>query len=513
MSLSAALAEVFSKGMLWSFPALAVVIAALGASVPSERKRLAAAGVLVVSSAAGLLLAVCMLWLGVPAASLSYRVVHGTSCLLVSISAINASSVLLFDLFLPSLRLNLPAILQDLVRAAAYLGAAFTILSSKGANLAGLLATSAVMTAIVAFSLQDTLGNILGGMVLQLESRFAPGDWIRFGEVEGSVREIRWRQTTLETFLGNTFVIPNSALMKGTVTVLGRLPGRPPRRMRKVPFSVYYDRTPDEVIGAVEGALRADRPSGVAEDPAPDCILADFHEDRADYAVRYCLDDVTRGETVDSAVRMRIFYALSRAGIKLSIPSRSLVITQKDQEVREGSLKRERERRLSALKGIDIFQPLNEEELSLLSERLKPSPFAPGETITRQGAAAHWLYILYRGEAEVRLYPDDGGEFKTVARLHAGDFLGEMGLITGEPRSATVVALSEVDCYRLDRESFGEILTRRPQIAEAISALLAERRLGLDAARGGLDEEARRRRFDGARVDLLSRIRSFFSLG
>ena len=88
-----------------------------------------------------------------------------------------------------------------------------------------------------------------------------------------------------------------------------------------------------------------------------------------------------------------------------------------------------------------------------------------------------------------------------------------MGLITGEPRSATVVALSEVDCYRLDRESFGEILTRRPQIAEAISALLAERRLGLDAARGGLDEEARRRRFDGARVDLLSRIRSFFSLG
>jgi CRP-like cAMP-binding protein len=349
-------------------------------------------------------------------------------------------------------------------------------------------------------------------MVLHLENSFAPGDFVRFGGDEGVVREIRWRQTTLESLSGSTIIVPNSALMKGTVTVLGRRAFSPRGRWSKAVFNVYYDRAPNEVIHAVQNALRDDPPASVASDPRPNCALLELKESHAVYAANYWITDVTRADTIDSAVRVRIYYALSRAGIKLSIPSRALLVLRKDEEVQERSSRLESERRLIALKGVDIFGSLTEDEFKVLADRLIPSPFSEGEVITRQGAHSQWLFIILKGEAEVRLYSEDGSSFHAVSKLAAGDFLGEMGLMTGEPRSATVIALSEVASYRLDRESFSDILLKRPAIAESISAVLAKRRVELDAARTGLSEEVKRQRIRKDQGDLLSRIRSLFGV-
>ena len=99
-----------------------------------------------------------------------------------------------------------------------------------------------------------------------------------------------------------------------------------------------------------------------------------------------------------------------------------------------------------------------------------------------------------------------------IATLHAGDFFGEMGMMTGEPRSATVIALSDVECYRVDKDAFHNILRSRPEIAEDISEVLARRRVELDAAREDLNEEAKRARMRKHQGDLLQRIRNFFAL-
>jgi CRP-like cAMP-binding protein len=134
-----------------------------------------------------------------------------------------------------------------------------------------------------------------------------------------------------------------------------------------------------------------------------------------------------------------------------------------------------------------------------------------GEAITRQGAEAHWLYLITRGDAEVRVSLD-GKLNEHVATLRQGDFFGEMGMMTGEPRTATVIALSDVECYRVDKEAFHDILQRRPEIAESISEILARRRVELDMAREDLNEEAKRARMQKHQGDLLRRIRNFFSL-
>jgi len=107
----------------------------------------------------------------------------------------------------------------------------------------------------------------------------------------------------------------------------------------------------------------------------------------------------------------------------------------------------------------------------------------------------------------------EGGLERPVARLGRGSLFGEMSLMTGAPRAATVVATTDVECYRLDKAVFKEVLRDRPELAERAAEILARRTLGLEAAKHELDEEARRRHLESAKTDFLDRIRSFFGLG
>ena len=145
-----------------------------------------------------------------------------------------------------------------------------------------------------------------------------------------------------------------------------------------------------------------------------------------------------------------------------------------------------------------------------MADTLIYAPFSAGETITRQGAVAHWLYIVTKGTAEVRI--DVGGTQRTVARLSAADFFGEMGLMTGEPRMATVVAVTDVECYRLDKDAFHHIISERGEIATEISSLLARRRIELLAAKENLDASTKQRRLEAEKKRLLGTIQLFFGL-
>ncbi|HEV7397851.1 MAG TPA: cyclic nucleotide-binding domain-containing protein, partial [Pyrinomonadaceae bacterium] len=193
-------------------------------------------------------------------------------------------------------------------------------------------------------------------------------------------------------------------------------------------------------------------------------------------------------------------------------PAQSIFITQEGEERRERKREEEVDRRVAALNRVELFQTLTDEEKRTLATKLRVAPFVRSETMTKQGAKAHWLYIMTKGEAEVRVKVDGNGAGEKVAQLGEGDFFGEMGMMTGERRSATVSALTDVECYRLDKEAFDEIMVRRPEIAEDISHALAHRRAELDAVREGLNEEAKRARMRRHQGDLLDRIRKFFTL-
>ena len=420
--------------------------------------------------------------------------------------------MLVFEVVLDAVRLKPPRILRNLLVAFAYIVVAITLLSSSGVDISGIVATSAVITAVIGLSFQDTIGNMMGGMALQMERAITVGDWVRIDNQEGRVKEIRWRHTAIETRNWDTIVIPNSVLMKGQITVLGRRAGAPRQHRQWVYFNADFRYAPSDVIDTVETALRAEPMPNVAVEPPPNCVLMDFKESYGSYAVRYWLTDLALDDPTNSIVRSRIYFSLRRAGVPLSIPAQSVFITQEGEERRERKREEEVDRRVAALAHVELFQTLTDEEKHSLAPHLRVAPFARGEAITRQGAKAHWLYIITKGEAEVHVAVDGSGANERVAELHEGDFFGEMGMMTGEPRSATVSAQTEVECYRLDKEAFDEILSRRPEIAEDISQVLARRRAELEAIREGLNEEAKRARMRRHQGDLLDRIRKFFTL-
>ncbi|MCA9598437.1 MAG: mechanosensitive ion channel [Myxococcales bacterium] len=427
-----------------------------------------------------------------------------------AIAATTALGSIVFNQVLARLKLRVPRILEDVVVGAASVIAVLTVASRTGLNLSGLIATSAVLTAVVGLSLQDTLGNILSGLALQTDDSIHVNDWIKVGDMVGRVKEIRWRYTAIETRNWETVIFPNSMLVKGQVIVLGRREEQPTQWRRWIWFNVDFRFPPPDVLAAVNEALAAAPIERVSDKPQAHAILMDFKESYCRYAARYWLTDLAVDDPTDSAVRVRIYFALRRAGIPLSIPAHAIFVTEESsqRELQKGT--EEHERRVRMLAGLDLFDSLSSDEHAALATGLRYAPFAAGETLTRQGAEAHWLYIVESGEVAVMIR--DGKTEKEVARIGAGEFFGERSLLTGDPRSATIVARTQVECWRLDQAVFRELLERRPEIAEEVAEVLARREAELDQVREDLSQEAAARRMAETKTDLVARIRSFFKL-
>ena len=239
----------------------------------------------------------------------------------------------------------------------------------------------------------------------------------------------------------------------------------------------------------------------------------DFKESYCSYAARYWLTDLLKDDPTDSLVRSRIYFALQRAGIPLSVPALTAFVEPRDQEREKLHHEREISQRLSALDlaRVELFREMNDEERRKLAERLLFAPFMKGELMTRQGAEAHWLYILTKGSGEV-IVSTEAGVRKSVAILHAGDFFGEMSLLTGEPRSASLKALEDSECYRLDRKAFDDILHGRPEIAHYLSELLARRKVEIEAVRHDLDAAARAAMMQRQQQSIFDKIHKLFGL-
>jgi CRP-like cAMP-binding protein len=373
-----------------------------------------------------------------------------------------------------------------------------------------------VVTAVIGLSLQSTLGNVIGGLAIQVDDSVHEGDWVELeNRMQGQIKKVRWRHTVIETRDSDTLIVPNSQLLNQTLKVLGKREGRPTQHRVHVYFNVDHRFAPGEVIRTVRDALTAAPIPGVSQRPPPDVVCVDLAREQRDsycyYDCRYHLLDLERDEPASSLVRERIYAALRRAQIPLALPAHTVFLNHEDQKA-ERRRKRSLEAMREALRGVDLFSQLSAEELDRLADSAKLAPFVAGEVVTRQGAPAHWLYVLVRGEVEVMVAKDDGVE-RHVAVVKAPGFFGEMALVTGAPREATVIAREDIECLRVDKDDFREVLASRPELAQEISTILAQRRVELEAVRENLDADSRSRRVQTERKRILAAIRDFFGMG
>ena len=437
--------------------------------------------------------------------------IHHVALLGLGLVLIRLSGLAIFRVFLPRLGVKSPRILEDIVVIGAYVIWAMVRMTSIGVDLSSLIATSAVITAVVAFAMQDTLGNILGGLALQLDNSLEIGDWVKLDDLSGRVVEIQWRYTAILTRNGEKVVVPNSQLMKGKFTVLLDPDLGVSAWRRWVWFNVDYSVAPALVISAVERAVAEAEIAGVAKSPAPSCVAMDFVPGSVRYAIRYWLLDPQNDDPTDSAVREHVLTALQRAGWRVALPDQVVHLVKEDQAYRERVEERDLQRRLQALAGVELFASLSDAERQMLAGRLSYAPFARGAVMTHQGAVAHWLYLIVKGDADV-IWVAPNGEKRLLTTVPAGNVFGEMGLMTGAPRSATVVANTDIECYRLDKAGFEDIIRARPELAESMAHILATRMQQIDELQTQYHLEKTEAEHAQHRAAIVERIRDFFGL-
>ena len=391
------------------------------------------------------------------------------------LAVIRFAGLAFFNVALPRINLRISGILADILVIIGYIGWGFFRLNLAGVELSHLFATSAILTAVLAISMQDTLGNLLGGLALQMDNSLEIGDWIKIDDLSGQVTDIQWRFTALLTRNGEKVVVPNSQLMKGRYYVLCDKHQAQPGWRRSIGFNVDLAVPPGQVINLVERDISEASIANLARQPAPNCVLMDFGPGYAHYVLRYWLINPLPDDLTDSDVRVHILATLQRNGIRLATDDHTIHLVEEGAKHRAEVEGREMQRRLRAINAIELFARLADSEKQYLAQRLTKAPFARGDIITRQGAIAHWLYIMVSGEAEAWWQPPEGPR-RLLEKRGPGSVFGEIGLMTGAPRRATVIASTDVETYRLDKEGFQAIIEQRPELADSLSGIL-ERRL------------------------------------
>ena len=432
------------------------------------------------------------------------RLLHLGAILALVCGLVGLAGLILFDLILPTLRVDVPSILRDVLQLAVVAVVVMACLRLAGLDVLPLVTTSAVLTAVIGLALQAPIANVFGGLALQLDRTLGQGDWIEAGTRSGRIVEIGWRSTRLITKDGDTLFVPNSQLLSGEVLNLSQPTGA---HRVAVQVSVHDRHPPGTVRRRLVDAIR-DVP-GVLEYPPPDCVIADFGEAAVVYAVRYWIAEFERDVAIAGEVRARLWYATRRAGLEAP-PPRALVSRRVEPSAATAEPREDPGDRLARLRAIELLSPLDDAALDRLAGRMRRLDFTAGEPIVRQGEPGESLYLVHEGEVGVRVQVD--GSTAEVATLGPGQIFGEMALVTGEPRNASCTARTEVSCYVIDRAAFESLLAERPEIAEHVSATLAARQAALEAEREGLSAAAYARREADQRSRLRTRIRDLFGV-
>jgi small-conductance mechanosensitive channel/CRP-like cAMP-binding protein len=391
-----------------------------------------------------------------------------------------------------------PKLLSDLVGTALFLAAGVLVAQLVFELPAtGLIATSSVLIAVLGFALRNTLGDIFSGIALGMESPYAIGDWIEATEgCAGRVTGISWRSTRLVTREGVAVVVPNSLIAAHRIAVFGSGEAGRYRAAITVPVDATVPAARARRL-LLAAAMEAGRDQPRFD---PDVVLVDIVQGQAMYAVRFHVPDYGAEMRWRDAVAGAAQAALQRAGLDFARPAREVGVGRPWAPPPPPSP-------ALLLGSIDLFRPFTAEEREALAASMAEVPLAPGQVLMRRGDPGDSLYLLAEGVLEVRIADDSGAEVP-VDRLHPGALFGEMSLLTGQPRSATILALTDALAFRLTRENVDPVLRARPALLDGLTAIMAARQAHNRAAPGA----GRPAPAAPTHEDILARLKAFFAI-
>ncbi|MFA6563636.1 MAG: mechanosensitive ion channel family protein [Verrucomicrobiia bacterium] len=402
-------------------------------------------------------------------------------------------------------RVKVPKLLRDLAKVLLLLTAVLCVMKFVyGQQLGTIITASGIVAVVLGFALQNLLGDVVAGIALNLEKPFDIGDWIWVGETDGEVIEINWRATRLRTRDDNYLIIPNGNITKQNITNFHY-----PNRVHalKCSVGVEYGAAPNDVKSVLRQAVR--HTSGVLP-KEPRVRLKQFADSAINYEIKFWVDNRAASDDVLSDVMTNIWYALRRARMSIPFPIRDVFMHQPAEA--DSVDQRRRADAEHALRAVELLKPLDHDQIVALAGRGRLVRFGHGETVISKGDAGDSLFLIVSGQASVKIIRESGGEV-VAGTLKTGDTFGEMSLLTGAPRNATVVAESDLRLLEIGKDALGPVLQENPAVAEALSRLMADRQLATDGffkqQQHAAEAAETREHYATA---LLRNIRDFFSI-
>jgi small-conductance mechanosensitive channel/CRP-like cAMP-binding protein len=358
---------------------------------------------------------------------------------------------------------HFPNIVQDTIIIGVFLVAGTSVMQEK------FLTTSAVGAVVIGFALQDTLGNTFAGLAIQIEKPFRTDQWVRIGAFEGRVVAITWRATRLQTKNGDAVIVPNNIVSKEAITNYSE-PGGSTRLF--VDVGASYLVPPNDVKAVLASALRD--ASHVLREPAPELVVADFGASAITYRIKFWVADYGVDDVARDQVRSHIYYAFRRAGIEIPYPIQVNYRAPDTTPALASQVER-----AAYVDAVDLFAPLSAEDRQELQGAARDRIYGAGQTIVRQDDDGDSMFVIGRGRVRITIRPSE----TEVAVIPAGGHFGEMSLLTGQPRTATVTAITDCLLLEIAAGDFRRIAMAHPAVLEQLTAAVAERHAGLARSR------------------------------
>ena len=402
-------------------------------------------------------------------------------------------------------RVKVPKLLRDLAKTLLLLAAILCVMKFVyGRELGALITASGIVAVVLGFALQNLLADVVAGIALNMEKPFDIGDWIGVGDTDGEVIEINWRATRLRTRDDNYLIIPNGNITKQNITNFHY-----PNHVHalKCSVGVEYGAAPNDVKNVLRQAVR--RTTGVLP-REPRIRLKHFGDSAISYEIKFWIDNREASDDALSEVMTNVWYALRRARMSIPFPIRDVFMHQP--AAADAVEQRRRADAERALRALELFKPLDNDQIATLAGHGRLVRFGRGETVISKGDAGDSLFLIVSGQASVKVAQEGGGEV-VANTLKPGDTFGEMSLLTGAPRNATVVADNDLRVLEIGKDALGPVLQENPAVTEALSRLVADRQLATEGffkqQQPAAEAAATRARYA---TDVLRSIRDFFSI-
>ena len=408
----------------------------------------------------------------------------------------------------PRLIKDLSAVLVCLIGVTIIVGVVFE------QPVTGIWATSGALGVVIGFALRSLILDTFTGLAINVDNSYKIGDWVHVhsrnrADYIGCILEINWRTTRLKTTDNNVIIIPNSLIGQSIVTNFSS-----PSEISR--FELYFcfdadlpsERVIRVLLAGVKGAIS---PAGIEAHPEPTVRINQVTEAGIEYRIRYWIYPAKLSPPkARHAVIGSVLRNMQTAGISLAYPKQDVSFTRRRVRSLNADLL---EDRVALLASIDLFRQMAPEALQSLAAHIKKVSFNSLEKVVIEGDKGDSMFIVLEGLLDVYVRNREYGEDVKVGHITSGQFFGEMALLTGQPRSATVIASTDVVGYEITYPCMRELFQTYPQVLDTISAVFAERKLELRQVLEGIHKsKAVAAHRDTITDDIIDGIRHFFGL-